>query len=154
MGKMIFFVILKTYKLVISLLSVILPDMGFLQRIFIHNTKSEMGQVEDIVSNVKYYNLSQAWISIKDSNRFRAICKDSMEILWKKISKGYYRNIKQSHLGLNGQDKNLGINKHILRWYYVRANKLSSHKLRIQKIITYSPEQQKMKGFNMLWAST
>lgn len=56
----IFFVILKKYKLVISLLSVIFPDMGLLQRIFVHNTKFEMGQVEDIVSNVKYCNLSQA----------------------------------------------------------------------------------------------
>lgn len=56
----IFSVILKKYKLVISLLSVIFPDMGLLQRIFVHNTKFEMGQVEDIVSNVKYCNLSQA----------------------------------------------------------------------------------------------
>lgn len=69
----------------------------------------------------------------------------------KKISKGYYRIIKQSPLGLNGQDKSLEINIYLDD---IMLEQIHQVLINTEEIITYSSEQQKMKGFNMISTST
>lgn len=69
----------------------------------------------------------------------------------KKISKGYYRIIKQSPLGLNGQDKSLEINIYLDD---IMLEQIHQVLINTEENITYSSEQQKMKGFNMISTST